>query len=1415
VSAVAVRRGPRRRYGTGGQRWRRSPLVLAVGAFGLAFAQRPGQDTADTKIGLHVNPGHFLSDLASVWSRTEGLGHVQGGQYSGYLWPMDPFFALGHLVGLPDWVTERLWIGMLLALAAWGVIRLVDELLEPDRGVAHLVAGAVYMVNPYVVVFTSRDTVFLLAYAALPWLMLIAHRGLREPRRWWWPAAFALVTTSSGGGVNATVTALVLLGPVLLVAYEVLLGDARRGVAWSLTWRTGLATGLACVWWVIPLLVQAAYGLNFLQFTEQVGAIWATTSLPESLRLMGYWPSYLGVGYASRLLPYYQDSATLLFNPLTVAASLLVPALALAGYLWTRRWRYAPFLLALSLTSLLVMSVGYPTGTLARSGVTFIYNHVTALQFLRTTYKAGPLLALAVALLAGAGMRAAWQRWHGWSGAAALGVGGVLLVLGSLPLFEGRALELTWKSVPAAWTQAGRELDRGLPANSRAAVLPGQSYAFYTWGGTVDPILMATTRKPIAIRNVPPFDDLHAADFLWTVDGLVQQSRLLLGELSPLLNLMSARQVVTGSDDNPAYSGATPAEAAARELSSQAGLARPAHSYGPVRSFASPAATADPAARLPQVRIYDTPARGLVRLEPRGPATVVDGSAQGIADVAALGELPTAPALFYAGDESAAEIRRQAQAGGSVFITDSNRRQVFVTSRVRQNLGPTIPADQAFTPDAAVLSPFAARDTNAQTVTQFTGVRYLKAPYNPEIAQFPAHSPYAAFDGNPLTSWQGDPTLDPNQDWIEVGFDAPRNVASIELLPDQSDPLSQLTQVQIGGRRFAIHPGWNRLALNLRAVSALRIALTKGRSVGASAASAGGLAEVRIPGVHVGELMRPPVLAERALRGADLRRASLNYVLERTTADQPLQRGPAPAKAVVRGSRLQAEAALIAGAQDPETGITRTIDPPAARTWAIGGLASASPNAPDPELDRIAGTSTAGSALRSSGRLQGLPRFRASSAFDGSAATAWVAPIGPYQPAWISWSTPRAQALNRFTLVRSGLPVRFPTRVSVTPLGGGAPLSVNVGPGGVVRLPRPLRAAGFRVDIVRAAGSPRAAVGIAEIRAPGIPRAAVRTGGTIAGRCGQMSAVVAGRQVALRLSGSLAAFSAGEPLRVSACGGPITLPAARIEVNVAGGVVRPLLIELRSPAPTPSARAAVVTGRVVDAGDQGNGSYTGVHVAVSGPSWLVLGESYNRGWQASCNGRSLGAPRVIDAFANGWPVGPGCRNVSITFAPQNEVDAGYVIGGAACLLLLVLLVLRRPGPAPGRAAEELSLRDRFPRLPAFQALGVGVACAAVFGFVFALRAGAVIGPAVALILWRGLTIRRALQGAGVLLVVVVPLVYLIFPGHDQGGYDLGYVSQHLGAHWVAVAAFSLLLLVLLLDLDATQRLKRRIGRSTR
>jgi hypothetical protein len=1387
------------------------PLSLAAGCYLLALLQRPGLASSDTKIDLHVDPSGFLGDVAAVWSPTGSLGHIQGGQYGGYLWPMGPFFAVLHSLGMSPWVVQRLWLGTLLALGAWGVVRLLDALLDRSRGMAHVVAGLMFVVNPYVVVFASRTTITLLGYALLPWLLLVVHRGVRSTdsrSRWWWAAAFGLLVTSTGGGVNAAVTGWLLVGPLLFALYDAMLCAVPWRALRAFAWRAVLASLAASVWWIVPVLVQAGYGIDFLKFTEQVGSIWNTTSLPESLRLMGYWPSYLGVGYTDTLRPYFGDSGTLLFNPLVLVASLVVPALALWGFVWTRRWRYGPFFLLLALAGLLVMSVGFPEGTPLRKAATFTYNHVQAVQFLRTTYKAGPLLALGLACLGGVAFAELWRRFLAVRvrQVALAAAAAALLVFAALPLFQGRAVELTWKRIPAAWTAAARGLDRDLPRGSRALVLPGQPFAFYRWGGTVDPILPSLTGRPVAIRNVPPYDDLHAVDLLWTTDNLVHQQRLLPGELPSLLDLLSARSVVTGTDDDVARSGGTPPAEAARALVG-AGLARAQRSYGPASSFAAPLDTLDTALRLPEVRRYDLPsARGLVRVEPAARATVVDGSASGVGDLASLGGLPRTRPLLYAGDLSAADIRRAAAAGGDVVVTDSNRRRAFVASRPRQSYGWTLPADVAPTPDAALLDPF-GRGSEAQTVATYSGAVSVEAPYSPQIAQFPEHRPYAAFDGDVATTWIAEAELDPSRHWVQAKLAAPRAIPYVDVLPDASNPLVVVTRVSVDGRDFAVHPGWNRLPVRLRGASVVRVAITGHRTLGAAAGSVGGIREVRVPGLRVREMLRPPVVAERALAGQDVSRAGLSYVFERTTADEPLRRGPVPLRSRLSGNRAEDEAALVRTAVDPELGLDRAFSPPAARGWQADGWVTVSPAAPDAAVDRLAGVRSGGTVFASSGRFEGRPAWRASSAFDGSAGTAWASPWSVGGRTWLSWRSVRPRVVRRLVLVRSSLPARFPSSVRLS--GGGTRTgALPVGADGSVVLPRPLRARTFRLDVLAAGGSARPAVAIAEVR--GGPPSVVPRSGVVRGRCGDVRGVVGGVPIELRPTGSVADLDAGRPLRAVHCGGPLNLAAGPTELHVPPGLMRPLILRLHSPAQAPVAHAAVAAGRVTDPGKMGRGSYDGVRLQVNEPSWLVLGESYNRGWQAQCDGRDLGAPKVVDGFANGWRVEPGCKRASFSFGPQRAVDWGYAIGAIACLALLALILLlrRRRGGSEEPSTLPLTIDDTTWRLPARRAVLAGVAAAVAFGFVFALRAGVVIGPVTALVLWRGISSKQMIMVAGALLAVVVPAVYVIFPATDRGGYGPAYPVERLGAHWVTVGAVVLLILALAKTLSTASRASR-------
>jgi hypothetical protein len=125
----------------------------------------------------------------------------------------------------------------------------------------------------------------------------------------------------------------------------------------------------------------------------------------------------------------------------------------------------------------------------------------------------------------------------------------------------------------------------------------------------------------------------------------------------------------------------------------------------------------------------------------------------------------------------------------------------------------------------------------------------------------------------------------------------------------------------------------------------------------------------------------------------------------------------------------------------------------------------------------------------------------------------------------------------------------------------------------------------------------------------------------------------------------------------------------------------------------------------------------------SEPFWLVLGESFNKGWHAEVNGQDLGAPRLVDGIANGWRVDPGDRrtlDVRFIWAPQRWIWIGLAISGAALLACLWLALRRRPSAdvvdAPEESAllasptdDQVRIRDRRVVVPVTVGLAIGAA----------------------------------------------------------------------------------------------------------
>ena len=283
---------------------------------------------------------------------------------------------------------------------------------------------------------------------------------------------------------------------------------------------------LASLWWIVPLLVHVRYGIDFLQFTEQPRTIWSTNSVTEALRLMALLDlATSGYGFHGVTRPVvHRRRATLLFNPLVVGASLLVPALALTGLLWTRRFRYAPFFLLLAGRGGSGRS-RWPGSRRAHRSATrmeWVYKHVFVLRFMRTTQKAAPLVAMGVAGLLGlggaAGLGAAARAARRTRPGSAALVGApvalaALIVLAALPLVRGTAIErqVTWDRDPGR-LDGRREgpRPRRCPRTRARMVLPGQVFALLPLGrhGRHDPAPL--TDRPVAVRYETALLRLHA-----------------------------------------------------------------------------------------------------------------------------------------------------------------------------------------------------------------------------------------------------------------------------------------------------------------------------------------------------------------------------------------------------------------------------------------------------------------------------------------------------------------------------------------------------------------------------------------------------------------------------------------------------------------------------------------------------------------------------------------------------------------------------------------------------------------------------------------------------------------------------------------------------------------------------------------
>ena len=179
-----------------------------------------------------------------------------------------------------------------------------------------------------------------------------------------------------------------------------------------------------------------------------------------------------------------------------------------------------------------------------------------------------------------------------------------------------------------------------------------------------------------------------------------------------------------------------------------------------------------------------------------------------------------------------------------------------------------------------------------------------------------------------------------------------------------------------------------------------------------------------------------------------------------------------------------------------------------------------------------------------------------------------------------------------------------------------------------------------------------------------------------------------GAQLRTRAAGTVADLLTARPLTFSACS---SLAVAAGRNSVIEPVSDPRGFDVQSVLVDPAGPASLRADAAVTASPARSVRWTSSSslLRVSAPvrSFLIVRENFNRGWQATADGRVL-APVQLDGWEQAWLLPAGTRGlVRLTYLP----DAGYRAALLCGLGLLGLVVLaafmptgrrrRRPGPA--------------------------------------------------------------------------------------------------------------------------------------
>ncbi|MFT3716651.1 MAG: DUF3367 domain-containing protein [Gordonia sp. (in: high G+C Gram-positive bacteria)] len=1292
---------------------RRDIGVVAVVALVFSVLQAPGRISPDTKLDLTADPIGFLARAAHLWAPDAPMGQVQNQAY-GYFFPHGAFFAAGQLLHLPGWITERLWWALLLTVGFVGLVRLA-EVLRVGSFASRLVAGAAFVLAPRVLTTLGTISSETLPMMLAPWVLVPMIRAVDRaaPTRPLWQLGLrAAVPVALMGAVNAVATLAAAGVAAAWWLYGVIGARGpwlRRRLVFGAWWAAGLL--LACLWWLVPLLILSRVSPPFLDFIESSRVTTEWTSLTEVLRGTDSWTPFVSTERAA--------GAVLVSEPAAVLATGVLAAAGLAGLAMSQM----PFrrrLVAIVVTGLLLICLGYP-GTLGSPIAEPVRVFLDAAGApLRNVHKFDPLIRIPIVLgvahlLARVQLRPVGAVAHRGF-AAALVVVVAVIGSGTLAWTGGIAPPGSYTAVPDHWKQAAdwladQEKDSATP--SRALVVPGAPFADQLWGLTRDEPLQSLGRTPWAVRDAIP---LTPPGTIRALDAV--QRDLAAGRGSPGLASVLAGQgigyLVLRADLDPTTSRSARPLLVAQALADSPGI-------DAVTTFGPP--TAPPAAKgfvtdnglrpaLPAITVYRVTAPGADDTRPARSAPGADTGPR-LTDVDAMPRIAGGPEAVAAVQNDRlhtgrpplgptlleADARRAGLPAASTVVTDTPVDRETDFGRVDDHSSAIrSPDDPRLTKNTAADYPVDGQPlVEAQWLLdgQPGQVRVTSTGSAADATQAgqtsPAASAAAAFDGDPHTAWVSRDLQSAVGESMTVEFTAPRrdlavtlttakaigpDVTSILLTTDAGSTVAQ--NIEPGVPTRVVLPSGSTRHVEIRAI----------RTADGSAGDQFALTEVQLTDAATGAAL--PIRQATRLPARDPADGTVSeWVLHNELGARPqCVDGP--------DGRVLCAAAL---GLDPETpGVfTRTLSVPNAATVDPTVILRPAPGGALTDLLTVPGR------IRAEGPSAVADvRGSAAAAVDGDPDTTWTAPEPTGRKASRPTLTLHLPAATDVGALRIHAPRDYPARPTsvIVDLGTG-PQRRTVGADGLVTLtPATTSTVTVRIadttdllDTNDLGFTTRAPAGISEldvlhpdgsVAVPNTPDDPARPitltcDSDPAGPLG-LGLTAAGRLIRLQAHTTAGDLRAGHPIVATPCGAPLQLPAGSQEIAVNPGeafTVDTVSLPTSVPAPVDAPTGSVPTRRW-------DAEHRSLDVAATDHDRVLsVPESTNPGWTALLDARTL-HPVTVDGWQQGWviPAGVG-GTVHLDYAFDGLYRWSLVIGLALVAVLLVLASLpaRRGAPA--------------------------------------------------------------------------------------------------------------------------------------